>query len=211
MRIKSELIVLIIISVIFSSCTQKYSTNTVAIQKIDTSGIYFSYDYQNKVYSGHFDLEEIKGDFTSADSLKLKIEKKQPENFEYISVVERKWQIEEAIVSISENSREKDVYGYHHIEKKPLFPGADNEYDNDSLIFDFAKKHSIVSNAFKKVGVYIFINEAGEVSLNKAMTKNNEEIQIIEKLIDKLPNFSPPINNGDSVTVSLLIEIPIYN
>ena len=211
MRIKSELIVLIIITVILSNCTKKHSTKIVAVDRIDTSGIYFSYNFQNKNFAGHFDLEEIKEDFSTSDSLKIKIEKNQPENFEFISVIERIWKTEEAIVSITGDARNQNVYGYHSVDQKPLFSGADNEYENDSLIFDFVKKHSNPTNEFKKVGVYILINETGEVTLDKAITKNNEEIQLIKKLIKKLPKFSPPINDGDSVTVSFLIEIPIYN
>ena len=198
-------------TVFFASCTQKYSTKTVAIQKIDTSGIYFSYDYQDKIYNGHFDLEEIEGDFTSTDSLKLKIEKKQPDNFVFIRVVKRIWKTEDAIVSINNNNENFSVYSFHSIDKKPLFPGANNEYENDSLLFDFFKKHSTPSNDFKKIGVYILIDKSGKAKYKEAITKNSEEIQLAKTLVDKLPKFSTPFNNRDSVTVSYLIEIPVYN
>ncbi len=211
MREKIAIILLTSVTVFFSSCTQKYSTKTVAIQKIDSSGIYFSYDYQDKIYNGHFVLEEIKGDFTSSDSLKLKIEKKQPDNFVFITVVERIWKAEKAIVSINNNNEKSSVYGFHSVDKKPLFPGANNEYENDSLLFDFFRKHSTPSNDFKKIGVYILIDKSGKATYKEAMTKNNEEIQLAKSLIDKLPKFSSPFNNGDSVTISYLIEIPAYN
>lgn len=211
MRGKIALIILTFMTVIFSSCTQKYSTKTVAIQKIDTSEIYFSYDYQNKIYNGHFDLEEIEGDFTSSDSLKLKIEKKQPDKFVFISVVERIWKTENAIVNINTKDENSPVYSFHSVDQKPLFPGANNEYENDSLLFEFFRKHSTPSNDFKKIGVYILINESGKATYKEAMTKNNEEIQLAKILIGKLPNFSTPFNNGNRVTVSYLVEIPVYN
>lgn len=150
MKGKIAIILLITMTVIFSSCIQKYSTKTVAIEKIDTSGIYFSYDYQDKIYNGHFDLEEIEGDFTSSDSLKLKIEKKQPDKFVFISVVKRIWKTENAIVSINKSDENSSVYSFHSVDQKPLFPGANNEYENDSLLFDFFKKHSTPSNDLKK-------------------------------------------------------------
>ena len=211
MKGKIAIILLITMTVIFSSCIQKYSTKTVTIEKIDTSGIYFSYDYQDKIYNGHFDLEEIEGDFTSSDSLKLKIEKKQPDKFVFISVVKRIWKTENAIVSINKSDENSSIYSFHSVDQKPLFPGANNEYENDSLLFDFFRKHSTPSNDFKKIGVYILIDKSGKATYKEAMTKNNEEIQLAKTIVDKLPKFSTPFDNGDSVTVSYLVEIPVYN
>lgn len=207
---KTILIIFISFIVLFTNCNSKYSTKVVAINRIDTSGIYFSYDYLDKTYLGHFDLFDIEEDFSTSDSLKISIEKNQPDKFEYISIVKRIWKTEEVVVSLEKNTGNKAVYSYHDVDKKPLFAGANNEYENDSLIFEFFKRHSNPSNDFKKIGVYILINESGEVTLKNAFTKDKEEVQLIKKLIEKLPIFTPPINEGDSVTVSYLIEIPIF-
>ncbi len=210
MRQKYTLIVLLTLIVIFSNCNDKHLIQVVAIDRIDTSGIYISYDYLENNYSGHFDLYDIEEDFCTSDSLKIRIEINQPDKFEFVSVIERVWETEESIVSLKEGNENQVIYGYHNVDKKPLFEGANNEYENDSLIFVFFKRQSIQSNDFKKIGVYILINETGEVTLENAMTKNEEEIRLIKNLIDKLPSFTPPIYKGDSVVVSYLIEIPMY-
>ena len=147
--------------------------------------------------------------FSTSDSLKIKIEKNQPDKFEFISVIERVWVTEESIVSLTESNENQIIYGYHDVDQKPLFPDAKNEYENDSLIFDYYKKQENQSIDFKIIGVYILINETGEVTLKNAMTENKEELRLIKKQISKLPNFTPPIYKGDSVSVSYLIEIPI--
>ncbi|MCB2197502.1 MAG: hypothetical protein KQH79_16700 [Bacteroidetes bacterium] len=202
------LIVFLMFLVIFSSCNSKYSTQVVAVDRIDTSGIYFSYTYLEKNYTGHFGLNEIAEDFSTSDSLKIKIEKDQPDRYEFISVVKRVWKTENAIVSTVKNN-ESGVYSYHDVDQKPLFADADNEFENDSLIFDYVKRQSNSSNEFTKVRVYILINETGKVTLKNAMTNNKDELVSIKKIVEKFPDFTPAINNNENVTVSYLIEIPI--
>ena len=71
-----------------------------------------------------------------------------PENFEFVSVVERVWRTEEAIVYIGDNSENQNFLSYHDIDKKPLFAGANNEYENDSLIFDFLIYYGYTCSTF---------------------------------------------------------------
>ncbi len=201
----------IVLSVIFfSGCNYTNTVKTVSIEKIDTSGIYFSYEYLGKEFDGILPLEITHEDFTSADSLKIRINKNYPEEFKFVSVVHRVWNTQDEIVSIRNDENKEDVYSFNQLDKKPLFLGASNEYENDSLLLDFFVQHSIQSDKMELVGVYILIDKYGNATFKKAFTKNEDDLQTIRTLIDKLPKFTTPIYDGDSVAVSYLIEIPIY-
>jgi len=205
----SKLLLTISYVVFVFSCDFTNRVQTVSIERIDTSGIYFSYEYLGEDFSGEFPLEITHDDFTSSDSLRIKINKNYPEKFKFVSVVHRVWSAQDEFVSIG-NITDKDVYGYNQIDKKPLFFGAKDEYENDSLLLDFFIKNSTLSDEMKLVGSYILIDKNGNATLKKAMTQNEDEQQTIKLLVSKLPMFSPPVHNGDSVTVNYLIEIPIY-
>ncbi|NPV51862.1 MAG: hypothetical protein HPY60_11815 [Candidatus Methanofastidiosum sp.] len=193
------------------SCENKYYTDVVAIDMIDTSGIYFTYEYFGEKYSGHFDLYAIEEDFSTSDSLKIRIDKKQPEKFNFVSIIKRTWEPEESIIIINRDNLNENqpIYSYHSVERKPLFEGAVDEFDNDSLIFDFFKSNLKLSDKIKKVGVYLLINEKGKISIQNAYYDKESELEIIRNLIDKMPDFSAPYHNGKNVSVSYLIEVPL--
>ena len=195
------------------SCVNNYSTVVVAVDKIDTSGIYFTYEYSGKIHSGYFDLYAIEEDFSTSDSLKIRIDKMQPEKFEFVSIIKRTWKVEESIIKLNQSNLNDNnpIYGYHSVEIKPLFKGANNEYDNDSLIFEFFRSNLKLNDNYRKIGVYILINEKGEISIRNAYAKNESELEIIRDLIDKMPDFSAPFHKGKNVSVSYLIEVPLNN
>lgn len=201
---------IVLCAIYFSCCNHTSTIKTVSIEKIDTSGIYFSYEYLGKEFNGKLPLEITYEDFTSSDSLKIRINKSHPEEFKYVSVVHRVWNTQDEFVSIENDENNEDVYSFNQLDKKPLFLGASNEYENDSLLLNFFVQHSIQSDKMELVGVYILIDKHGNATYKKAFTKNEDDLQVIKTLIDKLPKFTTPIYNGDSVTVSYLIEIPIY-
>lgn len=201
---------IILSAIFFSGCNYTNTVKTVSIEKIDTSGIYFSYEYLGKEFEGTLPLEITHEDFTSADSLKIRINKNHPEEFKFISVVHRVWNTQDEIVSIGNDENNEDVYSFNQLDKKPLFLGASNEYENDSLLLDFFVQHSNQSDEMELVGVYVLIDKYGDATFKKAFTQNEDDLQVIKTLIDKLPKFTTPIYDGDSVTVSYLIEIPIY-
>ncbi len=209
--IKRLVIFTILTMLIFCNCENKYHEQVVAVDLIDTSGIYFSYDYSDNNYAGRFDLEDILEDFSTSDSLKIKIKKDSPEDFEFISVIKRVWKKEDATVSINNKDIDKIIFSFHSIDQKPLFSGASDEYDNDSLIFEYFSSKTNLSKDYKKIGVYILINGSGQVSLEKVVANNDKVINYVSQMITNFPDFSPPIHNGDSVTVSYLIEVPINN
>ncbi len=196
---------------ILSYCDDSYKLQTVGINKIDNTGIYFTYYYLGKSYSGSFLLDAIEEDFYTSDSLIISINKNQPEKYEFISVVKTIWPVQEEIVSLKDNiSNEDIVYGYHQVEKKPLFKGANDEYENDTAIFNYFKKKYSFSLNYHLIRVSVLINDNGEVKLQKAYTQIDDESRFVEKLIDEMPNFSPPIHDGKRVSVSYLIDVPVF-
>ena len=55
------------------------------------------------------------------------------------------------------------------------------------------------------------INGEGKPSIENITSQNEDEIKIIQSLIHKLPNFTAPYHKGDTVSVSYLIEVPLFN
>jgi hypothetical protein len=194
---------------VLTSCSSEHYERTVGIDRIDTTGIHFSYIHNGLNYSGSFSLDISKKDFYSTDSLRIKINRKHPEIVFFVDVIKRKWPIQEVDISIQSNISDFEIYGYHQIDQKPLFKGALNEYNNDSLIIDFSKKSLCNSENYVLVGVSIIINGSGQVSINKIYSDDEFEIKSIKRVVGEMPDFSPPIHKGDTVTVSYLIEIPV--
>ena len=200
---------IVLYAIFFSGCKYTNTVKTVCIEKIDTSGIYFSYEHLGKEFNGTMPLEITHDDFTSADSLKITINKNNPEKFKFVSVVYRVWDTQDELISIT-GDENKDVYSFSYVDKKPLFFGAYDEYENDSLLSEFFIKNSVQSDEMSLVGVYLLIDKNGDATFKKAVTQNVDELQVIKELINKLPKFTAPIHKGDSVAVSYLIEVPIY-
>ena len=209
---KELLLLLLIVSVTsLNSCKTDEITKVVDIDRIDTTGVYFSYKYLDEVYNGSFSLDISVEDFTSADRLKIIFNKDTPGNYKFISVVYRKWKKEDVSVDIKNISGSKEtIYSLRSLDQKPLFKGANDEYDNDSLLFVFFVKQSKVTENIKLIGVYILIDKLGNPDLNMAYTDNKNELNHIRSMIGKLPKFTPPIKDGDSVSTTFLIEVPIY-
>ncbi|MFV0507563.1 MAG: hypothetical protein ACK5L5_12820 [Bacteroidales bacterium] len=200
----------ILIAIVFWDCNSKGCHPIVAtIDNIDTSGIYLSYEYLGDFFYSKLPLETLSiEDFGESDSMIIEVNPKNPEEFKAVSIVHRVWPSETSIVSI--NKRKEEVtYGYHTVDEKPLFPGASNEFDNDSLLLDFFVQRYIQHGKIRTVGVNINIDKHGKVAVESIHSKDNNIIKVVKLLLDKLPQFSPPVHNGDSVAVSYLIGVPI--
>jgi len=203
-------ILILIGTILLTNCESRSAQIVVGIERIDTSGVFFSYEHNGEIFSGRFDLDVSEKDFYAHDSLKIKLNTKEPHNYKFVSVVKRTFPADETTISLSKkNPNQTKIYGYHQVDIKPLFKGAIDEYENDSTMFEYFSKKLDVFENYKKIGVYILINSAGKVELSNPMTKNEEELKIIKYLIDQMPDFSPPVHKGENVTVSYLIEIPI--
>lgn len=204
-------LVALFFGVLIGGCNYTNTINTVVINLIDTSGIYFCYEYLGVKYDGNFPLDISDKDFSTGDSLRIKINKEYPDKYEFISVTySTSKKIETTSVDICKSNSEEPVFGFHRIDKKPLFQGASDEYENDSVLMDFFRRNSNITGKEKKVGVHILIGRDGTVLYEKASTENNQELKTIRELVDKMPKFTSPMNNGDSVKVNYLIEVPVY-
>ncbi len=172
-------------TILLTNCESRRAEIVVGIERIDTSGVFFFYEHNGEIFSGRFDLDVSEKDFYASDSLKIKLDTKEPHNYKFVSIVKRIFPADETTIFLSKkNSNQADVYGYHQVDIKPLFKGAIDEYDNDSIMFEyFSTKLDIFEN-YRKIGVYILVNSKGEVEMSNPMTKNEEEVHVL--LFEKL-------------------------
>lgn len=198
------------VTILLSNCNNNLTSRVADITSIDTSGIHFTYSHNDSVYNGHFSLDITEEDFSYMDDLEININKHNPSEYHFVSVIKKKWETEEENVVISTDNKES-YYSYHDVDSKPIFETANDEFDNDSAIKEFFLKDVEIKGSYSMVGVYILIDGKGNVRLKKAMTNNQEEAKIIKERLNSMPNFTPAYNEGDTVTVSYLIEVPIIN
>lgn len=97
--IKRILFFLAVIS-LFASCNYGLITKKADISRIDTTGIYFTYTHDGSQYEGHFSLYITEEDFHASDTLKITINKNNPKEYHFDSVIEKEWPTEEHIVKI---------------------------------------------------------------------------------------------------------------
>lgn len=189
------------------SCKNRYSVLIVPIQRIDTGGVYFNYSYSDSNYTGHLPLEIVSENFYETDSLKVKFIKNKPGDFAFVSVVKRKWPKDNDVVSLNVN--ERALYGYHDVDTKPLFEGVNDVSKNDSAIGYFFKEYYTNMSDLKKTGVYIIIDGNGNSIYKSSRITDDETLSQVKKAITSMPEFTPPMNEGDTVSVVYLIEVPV--
>lgn len=201
------LIVAIFGLMIATYCTNNHVIETVGIERIDTSGVYFSYEYLGQKHSAAFPLEHINENFYSTDSLKIKIDKDNPDEFEFVSVVRRNWPKEETYIPI--DSSEEKLSQYHAIDKQPLFEGVSDYADNDSIVQEFLKQGllSVQQTVPNRIGLYLIIDKNGKASLGKVYDSDIATEKNLRDVVDRMPLFEPGEHKGEKVKVSYLIEI----
>jgi hypothetical protein len=191
------------------SCSDNYLIKEADINKIDTSGVYISFEYLENTYFKKIPLDSITEDFHSSDRLRIKVKKGNPEKIEIISVLEAEWDREISSVPLNRR-KDRRVYDYYSVDKKPVIFGASDEYENDSLVQKFLSEGKEDQTDVKLVGVNTLINGKGDIQFENAYTDKKDEIAYLRSVINGLPKFTPPLKNGDTVTVGYLIEVPIY-
>ena len=102
------------------------------------------------------------------------------------------------------------VYDYYEVDIKPVILGALDEYENYSFINDFLRDGKDGQSEVKLIGVNTLINGKGDIQFVSAYTDYEDEIKHLRSVINELPKFTPPLKNGDTVTVGYLIEVPIF-
>ena len=203
-------VMLISLFVIFSfltCCNDKHLSLIVPIQRIDIEGVHFQYHYLDSVYEGCFPLDISSETFYDSDSLKIKVPEKNPSNYKFISVVKKTWSEETVVIPL--NKEERVLYGYHNVDQKPLFQGINNAHENDSAITRFFEDYYGNAQSLSKIGIFIIIDGNGDVTYKSSRVEDKEKILEIKKVIESMPKFTPPINNGDTVSVVYLIEVPV--
>jgi len=193
--------------IIATNCTSNYEIETVGIQRIDTTGIHFSYEYLGEKHTATFPLDLINENFHSTDSLKIKIDKNNPVEFEFVSLVRRKWPKQESYIPI-DTLREK-LSQYHAIDKKPLFEGVTNYVNNDSVVQGFLKKEllRIQQTMPNRIGLYLIIDHGGKASLGEVYDSDAATKDNLRNIVDDMPLFEPGEHREKKVKVSYLVEI----
>ncbi len=209
MRKLKYFVLYLILSFVSFSCNGDFVVIIADIQRIDTSGIYFKYEYLDSIYTGYFSLYVADEDFSYVDNLEIKINKNNPQEYEYLSIIRKKWDTEDNVVKIK-NPDEPSYYNYHDVDIKPIFTTSTSELENDSAIYQYFLQNSETTNNIMKVGVYIIISENGKANLKQIMTKDTSYNLLINNLINKMPLFSPAVHESDTVKVTYLIEVPIF-
>ncbi len=207
MRKKESLISAIFGLMITTYCTNNNVIVTVGIEKIDTNGVYFSYQHIGEMHSAILPLDLFDENFYSTDSLKIKINKNKPEEFVFVSIVRRNWPKEESYITI-DSLREKQSQ-YHSIDKKPLFKGANDYESSDSLVQVFLKKELLRAQSTipDRIGLYLIIDQGGKASLGKVYDSDPETENILRDVVETMPLFKPGEHQGKKVKVSYLVEI----
>lgn len=86
--------------VFITACTNDMIRQEVAIDRIDTSGVYITYLVKSKEFKKRFELDVSSENFYDSDSMAILIDNENPENVIFESIIHRKWQVEEAIIKI---------------------------------------------------------------------------------------------------------------
>lgn len=188
------------------SCSGQDYKLTVPIKEINTKGIYFEYTHLGNTYTGKFELGISKGDFYDTDSIEIRLSRTDPNEYEFISIVRRKWEEEKKVVSLDMNKRE--MLGYNDVDEKPIFSNLSNAYENESAIYDYFLSRLPSPNTSQKVGIYLVIDGEGNSTYKSSKIENQNQLSDLKKLIENMPKFSPPKVDGDTVSVIYLVEIP---
>jgi hypothetical protein len=74
----------------------------IPIDKIDTSGVHVTYFLDDKEFKKRFELDISSDNFYETDSMTILIDKDNPENVKFESIIHRKWPKEDAIIELKE-------------------------------------------------------------------------------------------------------------
>ena len=95
-------LILMMLFIVITSCGNKYVRQEIPIDRIDTSGIYINYSFNNRNYEKRFELDVSNEDFYDSDSMVVLINRTKPEEIKFQSIIHRKWPNEEVIINLNE-------------------------------------------------------------------------------------------------------------
>jgi hypothetical protein len=85
-----------------TSCQDNFVRQEIPIDKIDTSGVHVTYFLDDKEFKKRFELDISSDNFYETDSMTILIDKDNPENVKFESIIHRKWPKEDAIIELKE-------------------------------------------------------------------------------------------------------------
>lgn len=89
------------IFLITTSCQDNFVRREIPIYRIDTSGVYVTYYYEDQKFEKSFELEIFTEDFHDLDSMVIRINKTNPEKVQFESIIHRTWPKEDAIIELN--------------------------------------------------------------------------------------------------------------
>ncbi|MGB3780685.1 MAG: hypothetical protein WA960_20130 [Tunicatimonas sp.] len=138
------------------------------------------------------------------DSIMLAVNKKDYSDAQLKKVIYRK----NSEVYINLNDVGDKKFSYNTVENKPLFLGAKNYAENDSLLIHHFER--ALGRSFKdagRVGIYFIIDERGDSKLIEVIGSTKDLELGVQTVVENLPTFNPALHKGRKVKVVYLLEI----
>lgn len=86
-----------------TSCQDNFVRQEIPIDRIDTSGVYVTFSYNDQKFEKRFELDISTETFYESDSMTIWIDKTDPNIVKFESIIHRKWPKEDAIIELKEN------------------------------------------------------------------------------------------------------------
>lgn len=100
LRIKILTLANVTLFMTFTSCHDNFVKQEIPIDKIDTSGVYVTYEYKNQKYEKIFELDVSSEHFYDSDSMTILINKENPEEVKFESIIHREWPKEDVLIEL---------------------------------------------------------------------------------------------------------------
>lgn len=85
-----------------TACQDNFVRQEIAIDRIDTSGVYVTYYYEDNKFEKRFELDVSSENFYDSDSMTILIDKHNPENVSFESIIHRNWPKKDVIIELKE-------------------------------------------------------------------------------------------------------------
>jgi hypothetical protein len=83
-----------------TSCQNNFVRQEIPIDKIDTSGVHVTYFYNDQKFEKRFELDISTDTFYESDSMTILIDRTEPNDVKFESIIHRKWPKEDAIIEL---------------------------------------------------------------------------------------------------------------
>ena len=113
----------------------------------------------------------------------------------------------EVVIPITRST--KKLYQYHTLDTKPLFKGAANFHENDSIIQHYLRKEllQVQDSVSGRIVIYLLIETDGKVSVEDILLADQLTKDNLKSIVNRMPLFEPGKQKGENVKVSYLVEL----